>query len=76
MISDGSCDIEDWRNYSENSALHHRNKLYFVIYSNRKQLFFIVIIFHNINVFTVYQINAALVSIKDFQKHLKSILFE
>jgi len=24
---------------SENSALHHRNKLHFKIYSNRKQLF-------------------------------------
>ncbi len=27
MISEGSCDIEDWRNDAENSALHHRNKL-------------------------------------------------
>jgi len=35
MISDA----EDWRNDAENSALHHRNKLHFNIYSNRKQLF-------------------------------------
>ncbi len=28
MISE---DTEDWRNDAENSALHHRNTLYFVI---------------------------------------------
>ncbi len=28
MISEGSCDTEDWSNDAENSALHHRNKLY------------------------------------------------
>jgi len=27
MISEGSCDTEDWRNDAENSALHHRNKI-------------------------------------------------
>ncbi len=27
MISEGSCDIEDWSNDAENSALHHRNIL-------------------------------------------------
>jgi len=32
---------------------HHRNNLHFKIYSNGKQLFYMVIIFHNINVFTV-----------------------
>jgi len=26
-MSEGSCDTKDWRNYSENSALRHRNKL-------------------------------------------------
>ncbi len=26
MISEGSCDTEDWRNDAENSALRHRNK--------------------------------------------------
>ncbi len=30
---------------------HHRNKLHFKMYSNRKQLFYIVIIFHNITIF-------------------------
>ncbi len=29
MISEGSCDTEDWSNDTENSALRHRNKLYF-----------------------------------------------
>ncbi len=38
MISEGSCDTEDWSNDAENSVLYHRNKLH--IYSNRlKQLF-------------------------------------
>ncbi len=38
MISEGSCDTEDWSNDAENSALHPRNKLQY-IYLNRKQLF-------------------------------------
>ncbi len=25
MISEGSCDTEDWSNDAENSALHHKN---------------------------------------------------
>jgi len=33
---------------------HHRNKLHFKIYSNRKQLFLIVIIFHNITFFCFF----------------------
>ncbi len=36
MISEGSCDIEDWSNDAENSALHNRNKLHFKMHSNRK----------------------------------------
>ncbi len=28
MISEGPCDTEDWSNDAENTALHHRNKLY------------------------------------------------
>jgi len=51
MISEGSCDTEEWSNDAENSTSHHRNKLHFKIYSNRKQLFEIVIIFHNITVY-------------------------
>ncbi len=35
MISEGSCDTEDWSNDAENSALNHRNKLH----SFRKRLF-------------------------------------
>ncbi len=27
MISEGSCDTEDWSNDAENSTLHPRNKL-------------------------------------------------
>ncbi len=34
LISERSCDTEDWSNDAENCALHHRNKLYFKIYSN------------------------------------------
>jgi len=56
MISEGSCDTEDWSNDGENSGLHHRNKLHFKIYSNRKQFFDIVIIFNNITVFTLFLI--------------------
>ena len=32
MISEGSCDTEDWSNDAENSALYHSNKLYFNVY--------------------------------------------
>ncbi len=39
MISEGSCDTEDWSNDAVNSALYHVNKLHFKTYSYRKQLF-------------------------------------
>ncbi len=39
MISEGSCDTEDWSNDAENSVFDQRNKLYFNTYSHRKQLF-------------------------------------
>ncbi len=45
MISEGSCDTEDWSNDAENSALHNRNKLAYIlkyiqmIYSNEKSYF-------------------------------------
>ncbi len=52
MISEGSCDTEDWSNDAENTALHHRNKLHLKIYYNRKQ-FFKIEFFSNITVFTV-----------------------
>jgi len=35
MISEGSCDTEDWSNDGGNTALHHR----IYIYSHRKYLF-------------------------------------
>ncbi len=34
MISEGSCDIEDWSNDAENSALHYRNKLQYIHIEN------------------------------------------
>jgi len=30
MISEGSCDTGDWSKDAGNSALHHRNKLFFL----------------------------------------------
>ncbi len=35
MISEGSCDNEDWSNGAENSALLHRNELHFKIFYNK-----------------------------------------
>ncbi len=54
MISEGSCDTEDWRNDAENSALLHRNKWYFKVYLNRKPVLEIAIRVHNITVFYVF----------------------
>ncbi len=40
MISEGSCDTEDWSNNCWSIQLfHHNNKLHLQIYSNRKLLF-------------------------------------
>ncbi len=39
---------------TENSSFHHRNKLHFKIYSNRKHLYSIVIIFHLISFFPLH----------------------
>ncbi len=39
MISEGSCDTEDWSNDAENSALITEINCIYKIYSNRKQLF-------------------------------------
>uniref|UniRef100_A0A8C2JYD2 Anion exchange protein n=1 Tax=Cyprinus carpio TaxID=7962 RepID=A0A8C2JYD2_CYPCA len=46
--------IDNWSNDAEKSALHHGNKLHLKIYSNRKQLLEIAIIFHNITDFSVF----------------------
>ncbi len=60
-----SCDTEDCSNDAENSALCHRNKLHLNIYSQRKQLFYIIIIFHNF--YCIFdQINTAFVSRRYF----------
>jgi len=39
MISEGSCDTEDWSNDAEILLCHHRNKLHYKLYSNKKHLF-------------------------------------
>jgi len=58
---------EDWSNDVESSALHHRKKIIFKsILENRKLIIKIVIIYHNITFFCIFdQRNAALVSIKN-----------
>jgi len=38
MISEGSCDTEDWSNDAGNLALSSRNKLHFKMYYNTKML--------------------------------------
>ncbi len=39
---------------AKNSALHHRNKLHFEIYLNRKQLFYILTLY-SIMIFTTFE---------------------
>ncbi len=53
MISKRSCDTENWSNYEENSALHHRNNITFYNILKLKT-FFYLIIFHNIAVLFIY----------------------
>ncbi len=43
-----------WSNDAENSALHHRNKLHFTLYLNKKTVILKCSIFHNISVFMYY----------------------
>ncbi len=66
MISEGSCDTEDWVMMLK-IQICITGINYFKIYSHRKQLIEIVIIFHNITVFYCIfgQINAALMSRRD-----------
>ncbi len=67
MISEGSCDTEDRSNDAENSALHHRNKLQFTIYSNRKDVLSCNNISQYYNFCCIFdQINAALFSMSFF----------
>ncbi len=70
MISEESCDTEDWSNDAENSALITEIN-YILTDICIKQLFWNVIILHNIFFCIVDQINAALVSKKDFKNILK-----
>ncbi len=65
-----SCDTEDWSNDAENVALHHRNKWHFKIYSNRKQLFEIVIIFHKYYSFAWWPSSAQNKEISTTQQNL------
>ncbi len=69
LISEGSCDTEDWSNDAENSAAHHRNQLHFNIYLKKKP---VIWNFNNISYYCCfycifYPINAALVSRRVFK---------
>jgi len=73
VISEGSCDTEDWSNDAEN----HRNKWHFTVYSHRDQMIYIRIIFQYFYCI-VDQINTALVSRRDSYvtcNHLKQSIF-
>ncbi len=76
MISKGSCDTEDWSNDAENYfySYIHSSVIYFKIYSNIQVIQ--ILNWNNIkqNIFycIFYQINAALMSIKDL-KDIKNI---
>ncbi len=68
MISEGSCDTEDWSNDAEYSALLHRN--YILKYIKIENCYF-TIIFHKISFFVYFdQINTALTSIRIFFKKI------
>ncbi len=71
-VSEGSHNTKDWSNDAVNSALHHMNQLHFKVYTSRRPLFYIWMIFHNITVLPYfYQINVALVSLRH-EKHEKN----
>ncbi len=71
MISEGSCDAEDWSNDAENSALITGIN-YILTYIHIENTFYIVVIFHKITGFFLWSNNAALLSRRDFfQNHLK-----
>ncbi len=84
MISEGSCDTEDW-NDAENSASHHRNKLHlkhFQIensYFKLQQYFtllFLLYFWSNKCSFCEEKKKILLIYQKNiFQKHLKIITF-
>jgi len=45
VICEGSCDTKDWSN-DDKFSFDHRNKLHFTVYSHKKQMIYITIIFH------------------------------
>ncbi len=71
IISEGSCDTKAWSSYSLKSSYTFEN----IFKLKTFKLFLIVIIFHNITVFFCIfdQINAALMSKRDFQEHQKKL---
>ncbi len=64
MISEESCDLEDWSNDAENSALSQDFlSIDFKIYSNRKLLYkifvlFTILLFFNVLIKNSYQLHA------------------
>jgi len=64
VISEGSCDTEDFSNDAENSALHHRNKLHFKYIKTENRFTFFTIFINITVVYCIfYQINVMLKSI-------------
>ncbi len=61
MISERSCGTKEWNNDAENAALQFQNFFFLNIKTFQLQYFYNIII------------NAASASIKDFQKHWKSL---
>jgi len=58
MIYEESFNFEDW-------SMILKKQLYFIIYSNRKQIIEIVIIFHNITFLCIFNQINCLVSIQE-----------
>jgi len=67
MISEGSCDTEDWSDDAANSALHHMNALHFKMFS-----YFTILLFYSI--FDQALENMRLLS-KTFKKILQAVNF-
>ncbi len=55
MISEGSCDTEDWRNDAENPALHQRKLLLLYYILNRIKAAMVSIILSNTHKHKLYQ---------------------
>ncbi len=66
MISERSCDTEDWSNDAENSDLI--TEIYYILLYIHIQKLFKIVIVHNITVFVFFtvQINAALLNRRVF----------